>query len=150
DLEDKNVGKFWQRVREGEPITLDFSNKSIASQIDAIRKTNKSRGAYGGPGWANYAASYYNDTNRYLGIIRKLLRRKGVAVIVIGNSIIQGVNLPVDKHIEEIGKGQRFQSLGIRLLRKKRVGSSIVDSSRRNGKKTNATLYESAVILSKP
>lgn len=149
-LEEDNIGKFWQTVREGPLISLSFAHKRIAEQIELIRATNKSKGIYGGPGWANYVCAYYNDTSRYLQIFRKLLRRRGAAVIVIGNSIIQGINLPVEEHIRAIATNLGFKSRGIRLLREKRVGSSIVDSSCRNGKKTNATLYESALILQKP
>lgn len=150
ELERHNIGTFWQTVRQQPPIQLSFRNKQIADKIESIRGTNKDNRVYGGPGWANYVAAYYNDTFRYIGIVRKLLRRRGVAVIVIGNSIIQGVNLLVDQHIAEVAGSIGLKVQGIRLLREKRVGSSIVDSSCRNGKKTSAALYESAVILSKP
>lgn len=150
ELERNNIGKFWQTVREKPPVSLTFTHHRIAEQIETMRATNRSKGIYGGAGWANYVTTYYNDTFRYLGLFRKLLRRRGVAVIVVGNSIIQGINLPVDQYVGEIAASLGLRTRARRLLREKRVGSSIVDSSCRNGKKTNGTLYESAVILLKP
>lgn len=149
ELERQNIGRFWQTVREAPPVALSVPHDGIAKQVDTIRNMNPDKRAYGGPGWANYVASYYNDTFRYLEILKRLLRRRAKAVIVVGNSIIQGNNLPVDKHISEIAAEIGLETRQIRLLREKRVGSSIVDSSCRNGNGTKATLYESAVILAR-
>ena len=149
ELERQNIGRFWQTVREAPPVPLSVPHEGIAKQVYTIRNMNPDRRAYGGPGWANYVASYYNDTFAYLRILKKLLKRRARAVIVIGNSIIQGVNLPVDRHICELAEQLGLEPCAIRLLREKRVGSSIVDSSCRNGNGVKAALYESAVILAK-
>lgn len=68
-------------------------------------------------------------------------------MIVVGNSILQGVELTVDKFLGEIGvqHGLRFEDT--HMLRKKRVGNSIIRSSVRNAAGVSASLYEVAVVL---
>src|SRR3990172_1358965 len=62
-LEGLNFGKYWQTVREQERIELSFSlpSSDLEEQLQTLRKINPDKGIYGGRGWANYAASYFND-----------------------------------------------------------------------------------------
>src|SRR2546430_12779258 len=66
-LEEANFGKFWQTVREHKCIDLDFemSDSEISGQLKKLRKLHPEKGIYGGNGWANYAASYFNDCYRF-------------------------------------------------------------------------------------
>ena len=148
--ETDSFGKFWQTVRGLPLIDLTFSLPELSEIIDRVRTLNVEKGAYGGTGWANYIATYFNDTYRFCGILKQLLDRGGVAVIVIGNSIIQGVEVKTDQLFGEIANlsGLKFEDNW--LLRKKRTGSSIIQSSVRVDKATEKTvLYESAIVLRK-
>ena len=153
EYEQQSFGKFWQTVRQGEPILLNFDCPDLALAIEKLRATNVDRGYYGGPGWANYVATYMNDTYRFAGMLRRQLRPGGHAVIVIGNSIIQGMEFAVDKLFAQIAERQNLQVEDIRIVRKKRVGNSIIDSSVRNsdanGHRNKTQLYDAAVILRK-
>ena len=148
--ETDSFGKFWQTVRGLPSIDLTFALPELSDIIDRVRSLNVEKGAYGGAGWANYIATYFNDTYRFCGILKQLLDRRGVAVIVIGNSIIQGVEVKTDQLFGKIGKlcGLKFEDNW--LVRKKRTGSSIIQSSVRVDKATEKTvLYESAIVLRK-
>lgn len=149
-LETGNFGKFWQTVRDGQDIELNFEHRDLEKTLKQLRETRKSAGAYGGPGWANYVTAYFNDSYRFLAILKRVLKRKGAGVIVIGNSIIQGMEIKVEKILGEIAVQQGFKLEGVPCIRDKRVGASITQSSVRRGLRTNATLYESAVIIQKP
>ncbi|MER3425278.1 MAG: site-specific DNA-methyltransferase [Nitrospiraceae bacterium] len=149
-LETGNFGKFWQTVRDDKALDLEFQHQGLQQILDRLRETRKSEGAYGGPGWANYVAAYFNDCCRFLNILRRVLKRNGIGVIVIGNSIIQGLEIKVEQILGEIGIQQGLQLEGTPLIRSKRVGASITQSSVRRGLLNKATLYESAVILRKP
>lgn len=149
-LETGNFGKFWQTVRDGQDIELNFEHRDLEKTLKQLRETRTSAGAYGGPGWANYVTAYFNDSYRFLAILKRVLKRKGAGVIVIGNSIIQGMEIKVEKILGEIAIQQGFKLEGVPCIRDKRVGASITQSSVRRGLRTNATLYESAVIIQKP
>ena len=72
------------------------------------------------------------------------------AVVVIGNSILQGVEINTDQIFADIGEIAGLKKRDIILLRTKRTGSSIIDSSVRAAKTTKkTTLYETAVVFSK-
>ena len=106
------------------------------------------KGTYGGPGWANYVATYFNDTCRFCDVLSHLLKPGAAAVIVLGNSIIQGVEVKTDYFFGRIAE---LCGLGFKdtiLLREKRTGTSIIQSSVRVDKAAVKTvLYESAVVL---
>jgi SAM-dependent methyltransferase len=148
-IENESMGKYWQTVRSGLPVELGFDNRSIESLLSRIRLVRPGHGAYGGLGWANYAATYFNDTRRWLQVLHSALRPGGMAIIVIGNSIIQGVGVATDQILAEIGGLVGFEIVATDRLRNKRVGGSILQSSVRRGEKPgpSAGLYESAVIL---
>ena len=148
-LEALNFGTYWQNARDRERIDLDPSidNGEIREAIDAVRQRNPDKGVYGGNGWANYAAQYFNDCARFLDSAAWCLRPGATALVVIGNSILQGVPVPTDRFLAVIASSRGFQVSDIHVPRETRVGSSIVNSSVRAGKANGRTLYESIVEL---
>ena len=151
EFEQQSFGKFWQTVRQGEPVRLGFDCPDLSAAVERLRSRNAERGYYGGPGWANYVATYFNDTNRFAKMLRRQLRPGGHAVIVIGNSIIQGMEFALDQLFAQMAERQNLRVEEIRTVRKKRVGSSIIDSSVRNGEpgghRDKTQLYDAAVVL---
>ena len=151
NYEQQSFGKFWQTVRQGQRVDLSFEFPELATAIEHLRTLNAQRGPYGGPGWANYVATYFNDANRFYDLVRRQLRPGAHAVIVVGNSIIQGIEFKVDRLMAEIAERRGLHVDDIRIVRTKRVGNSIIDSSVRNGhesgEKHAMQLYDAAVIL---
>jgi len=146
--ETSSFGKFWQTVRDQKPIALAFDLPTLKKAMDEIRCRNREKGHYGGPGWANYVATYFNDTHRFCTVLSKLLKPDAAAVIVLGNSIIQGVEIKTDHFFGKIAEicGLTFEDTI--LLREKRTGTSIIQSSVRVDKAAQRTvLYESAIVL---
>src|SRR5207245_5991784 len=135
--------------RDSAPIALQCESRELRGVLSALRKVRSSEGAYGGPGWANYVASYFNDCDRFLINLKRVIRRGGVGVVVIGNSIIQGMEIKTDRVLGDLAVQKGFTLEGIIELRSKRVGTSIAGSSVRRGKRNGARLYETAVILRK-
>lgn len=151
ELENRNIGKFWQTVRHADQVELAFQYTPLEKTLEQMRATRRDKGVYGGLGWANYVASYFNDCYRFLGVLHRALDRRGEAVIVVGNSIIQGFHIPVETYLADIAVMDGWDLTRIDLLREKRVGASILNSSVRRGLKPGKItgLYESAVILHK-
>jgi len=148
--ETSSSGKFWQTVRESEPIHLNFDMPHLSEIARAIRERNTDKAAYGGPGWANYVATYFNDTLVFCQVLNQLLRPGAVAVIVLGNSIIQGIEVKTDYFFGKIAELSGLKFEDTHLLRKKRTGSSIIQSSVRVDQAADKTvLYESAIVLRK-
>jgi hypothetical protein len=148
--EDESFGKFWQTVRGLDPVELAFSLPSLKTTIELIRAANNEKAEYGGPGWANYVATYFNDTYRFCAVLAKLLRRNGRAVIVLGNSIIQGVEVKTDQVFGKVAELCGLEFVETVPLRQKRTGTSIIQSSVRVEKAAQKTvLYESAIVLRK-
>jgi hypothetical protein len=148
-LEINNFGQYWQTVREAEPITLAFEHRELEGILKKLHETRNHKGAYGGPGWANYVVSYFNDCFRFMSILKRVLVRGGVGVVVIGNSIIQGADIRTEKILGDIVAIQGLILEGVYCVREKRVGASITQSSVRQGERTSATLSESAVVVRK-
>ncbi len=148
-LEALNLGTYWQNARDEDRIDLDPSidDDEIKSAIDAVRQKNPEKGVYGGNGWANYAARYFNDCVRFADGAAWCLRPGATALVVIGNSILQGVPIPTDRFLAAIAACRGFEVADIHVPRETRVGSSIVESSVRAGKAAGSTLYESVVEL---
>ncbi len=146
-LERESYGRFWQTVRNDRPIALDFDLSEVSSLVAEIRNKRTHKGQYGGPGWANYAVCYLNDSWRFIQLVNDVLKPGGTAVVVVGNHIIQGVNVEVDRILSLLGKRQGLQC-DINLLRDKRVGNSITNSTVRRGR-TKVNLYEAAVEMKK-
>jgi hypothetical protein len=146
--EDESFGKFWQTVRGLESVKLKFPMPDLVKTIDLIAAANSQKQEYGGPGWANYVATYFNDTHRFCGVLSRLLRKNGKAVIVLGNSIIQGVEVRTDQIFGRIAELCGLEFAETIPLRKKRTGTSIIQSSVRVDKASLKTvLYESAIVL---
>jgi len=148
-LEEANFGKYWQTVRDSKPLTLNFEHTELAHTLVKLRQTREEKGPYGGPGWANYVTTYFNDCSRFFSVLKRVLVRGGVGVIVIGNSIIQGHEIKTDLILADIARQSGLSLLAVQPLRTKRVGASITSSAVRRGNKSKATLYESAVIIRK-
>lgn len=147
-LETNNYGKYWQTVRDNKyTCSLELSSLKLQRIIDKIRAVETDRSVYGGHGWANYATEYFNDTLRFLQKTGDVLKPKGKAVIVIGNSILKGVEVPTDQVFAYTAKELNFAKVKNIQVRKTRIGSSIVGSGLRTaGKKV---LYESVVEIEK-
>jgi hypothetical protein len=146
--ESQSFGKFWQTVRDLPEVSLKFKLPQLSKILKIVRQLNTDKQQYGGTGWANYIATYFNDTYYFCKVLRTLLRPKGVAIVVLGNSIIQGVEVETDQIFGQIATlcGLKFEKTI--LLRNKRTGSSIIQSSVRTDKaKTKTVLYESAIVL---
>jgi DNA modification methylase len=151
-LENANFGKFWQTVRDQEYLDLSFSlpGTDIAEKLQALRQLHPEKGIYGGNGWANYAASYFNDCYRFAMGINYVLKPGGVALVVIGNSILQGISIPTDQYFGQIAESVGLELARIDIPRTTRVGNSIIQSSVRVGKAQDSQqLYEAIVELRK-
>lgn len=148
--ENDSFGKFWQTVRASRSVPLEFDLKGVQDVIESVRQLNVEKGVYGGPGWANYIATYFNDTYRFCRTLRGLLRRNAAAVVVLGNSVIQGIEVKTDQFFGEIAASSGLIFEKTIMLREKRTGSSIIQSSVRVDKaKAKTVLYESAIVLRK-
>lgn len=153
-IEHGNYGKYWQTVRSREEaLELNFENPppELASLIEKLRGSGEDRGLYGGNGWANYAAQYFNDTYRFgRGLIRAL-RPGGKAYVVVGNSILQGINFETDRHLASVCEAAGLETEKIHTPRSSRAGDSIIRSEVRvAAAKKGHCLYESVVELRRP
>lgn len=152
-LEEANFGTYWQTVREQACLDLAFElpDPSLKRCLHEIRMLHPERGIYGGNGWANYAARYFNDCHRFARCVMEVLKPGGSALIVIGNSILQGVCIPTDLYFGQIAEALGLELLGIDIPRTTRVGNSIIQSEVRVAKAQNThQLYEAVVTLRKP
>lgn len=151
-LEQRNFGTYWQTARDMDPVSLDpaIAHAEIDSLVSDLRAVNPEKGIYGGQGWANYAALYFNDCLRFAEGMKWCLRPGATALVVIGNSILQGIPVPTDRFLAEIAERAGMEAVGIYTPRDARVGNSIVNSSVRVGKANGSRLYESVVELRRP
>jgi DNA modification methylase len=151
-LEQANFGKYWQTVREEKLVDLKFSlpNTDLEERLQLIRSKNPGKGVYGGNGWANYAASYFNDCYTFVEGIMYCLKSGGTALVVIGNSILQGIQVPTDYYFGKIAETVGLELVKIHIPRQARVGTSIINSTVRVGKSPNKQgLYEAVIELRK-
>ena len=151
-LEELNFGTYWQNARSEDRVELNRSVRSpdLRSTLASIEQQNPDRGVYGGRGWANYAARYFNDCVRFADGARWCLRKGGTALVVIGNSILQGIPVSTDAFLGELAAERGLDLVDIHIPRNSRVGSSIINSSVRAGQANGHRLYESVVELRKP
>jgi hypothetical protein len=151
ELERASFGKFWQTVRQGPQVELAFEFRELDKALRHLRTLRPEKGHYGGRGWASYVATYFNDVDRFMRMLRHQLRIGGYAVIVVGNSIIQGIDFRVDHLMAQMAERHGLHVDDVRVVRTKRVGNSIIDSSVRNGtgdgQGKGIRLYDAAVIL---
>lgn len=145
-LETGNFGKFWQTVRNDAPIALIPQLPTLATEIEAIRNTNTGRGVYGGRGWANYITAYMNDLDKFCQLSAKILKPGATAVIVVGNSIVQGIEIKVEERLCDIAQLHNLTVANVTILRE-RVGSSIINSGSRQRSNKESALYDAAVAL---
>lgn len=150
--ETASFGKFWQTVRQGPIIEVVPDIALVRDKVAQLRTLRTEKGAYGGPGWANYVATYVNDCSKLVKQMSAELAEDGRAVIVVGNSIIQGMEFKIDEILAELGEMNGLQTESIVMVRKKRVGNSIIASSVRKAapESQQAVLYDAAVVLKKP
>ena len=149
-LEALNFGTYWQNARDRERIDLapEIQDREILDAIEEVRAKHPEKGVYGGSGWANYAALYFNDCARFAAGVKRCLRSGATALVVIGNSILQGVQIPTDRFLAKIAERKGLEATKIHVPRSTRVGNSIIDSPVRAAKAANgARLYESVVEL---
>lgn len=152
ELEEENVGKYWQTVRDIENVELVFSlpNADLIEKLKILRSLNTHKGIYGGNGWANYAATYFNDCFKFAQGIKFSLQKGGRALVVIGNSILQGVMIETDQYFGKIAESIGLKLIDIEIPRSERVGNSIINSVVRVEKAKKAhKLYEAVVHLEK-
>lgn len=152
ELEQSNFGKYWQTVRELKRVELDIQlpKSDLSEKIEKLRDINVERGIYGGNGWANYAASYFNDCHKLARGIQYVLKPGSTALVVIGNSILQGVMIPTDRYFSEIAEAEGLELVDIHIPRATRVGNSIIQSDVRVKKADDKhSLYEAVVELRK-
>lgn len=153
ELEELNFGTYWQNARGKAPITLDPTarDRKIVDALRRIRQRRAEEAVYGGPGWANYATQYLNDCARFARMAFRALEPGGTALVVIGNSILQGVHIPTDVFLGRIAQANGLELVDIHRPRSTRVGNSIVNSKVRadNGNHTTK-LYEAVVELRRP
>ena len=150
-IERQSFGLFWQTVRSGPPVALQPDLPHLAEQIEQLRALHPEKGPYGGSGWANYAAAYFNDCQRFCAVTLSRMRPGGAVVVVIGNNILQGIEFQTDRLFAEIAERAGFKLVKLHEVRKRRTGNSIVNSSVRIGAaRQRARLYETAVELRAP
>ena len=144
-LEDANFGKYWQSVRDLEYLGLAFSlpDTDIEERLQELRSLNTEKKAYGGNGWANYAAAYFNDCYKFAKGINHVLKSGGTALVVIGNSILQGITIPTDQYFGQIAKSISLELVDIHIPRATHAGNSIIQSAVQVAKtKDSHQLYE--------
>lgn len=147
----KSFGKFWQTVRDLPAIGLDFELRELEQVVRKIRDLYPEKGQYGGRGWANYVAGYFNDTRSFCDVLFRLLKPGAAAMIVLGNSVIQGIAVKTDHFFGRIAELSGLEFEETILLRNKRTGTSIIQSSVRTDKAQMKTvLYETGIVLRKP
>lgn len=148
-LETGNFGKFWQTVRGDGPIPLVPQLPQLKEEIAEIRGINSDRGIYGGNGWANYVTAYMNDLDRFCGLLARILKPGGTAVVVVGNSIVQGQEIKVEERLCEVAELRGLSVVSVTKLRE-RVGSSIINSGARLHSRSKSALYDAAVTILRP
>ncbi len=148
-LETGNFGKFWQTVRANDPLPLNPDLPPLEKEIEEIRRINNDRGVYGGNGWANYITTYMNDLERFCQLLGIVLKPGGTAVVVVGNSIVQGKEIKVEERLRDIAELRGLSVQAVTKLRE-RVGSSIINSGARLRTGSKSVLYDAAVVLRRP
>ena len=148
-LETLNFGTYWQNARDVERIDLApvIQDEEIRETLAAVRRKRPDKGVYGGRGWANYAAQYFNDCARFAAAAKRCLRPGGTALVVVGNSILQGVPVPTDRFLASIASACGLEVAAVHTPRGTRVGSSIVESRGHTESACSERLYESIVEL---
>lgn len=147
-LEEDNYGKFWQTVREPRyQAKLIFESPWLEELLAEVAAIQTEKGIYGGTGWANYACEYFNDTYRFLTKMRHALKPGSRALIVVGNSVIKGINIELDRVFTHVAQLLGYTNGETHLVRDTRIGSSIVGTGLRSDGEKKQKLYEVVVEL---
>jgi excisionase family DNA binding protein len=150
-MEALSFGQFWQTARSAPKIALRVSIPELDHTLELVSRQHPEKGEYGGQGWANYAAAYFNDCDRFCAVTKRVMKPSGAVVVVIGNNILQGVEIKTDVFFSRIAEQHGFKVVDLHRVRKKRTGSSIINSSVRAAtEKKRCELYETAVELRAP
>jgi len=151
EIEERSFGKYWQTVREGPEVRLKFGFDTLANVLRKIRHTADDKRIYDGYGWANYLATYFNDSFDFLSSLSRILAPGGVAIVVIGNSVVQGHEVKTDEIWAAMAQSRSIRLCveDFQIVRRKRVGNSIINSSVRTGADSGVTLHESILTLRK-
>jgi hypothetical protein len=51
-----------------------FAHPGLDTLITELRQIRAEKGPYGGPGWANYMTAYFNDAQKFVDILKNVLR----------------------------------------------------------------------------
>ena len=128
-----------------------IADPEIIDTLEELRSKTPEKGTYGGRGWANYATTYFNDCLRFARGAHWCLRPGASALVVIGNSILQGVPIPTDQFLARIAAVAGLETVDIHIPRNTRVGNSIINSEVRVGAADKRNrLYEAVVELRRP
>ncbi len=97
-------------------------------------------------------ATYFNDSLDFLQTLWKYLTPGGRVLVVIGNSVVQGYEVKTDELWADIARSDAVGLTveGLEVVRKKRVGNSIINAAVRNGAGQGVKLYEAILTLRKP
>ena len=80
-----------------------------------------------------------NDLDRFCGLLARILKPGGTAVVVVGNSIVQGQEIKVEERLCDISELCGLSVMNVTRLRE-RVGSSIVGSGARLRSRSKSAL----------
>ena len=147
-LEEQNFGSSWQLARDLDPVPLDpvINDREISDTLRRIREQNPDKGVNGGKGWANYATIYLNDCVKFMRGLQWVLNDDGTGLIVVGNSILQGIQVPTDQFMAKVARHCGLEVRSITTPREARVGNSIVNSGVRTAQaEQKGSLYESVI-----
>lgn len=97
----ENVRRTERVLLRGRPTGLATVDR-VAAELDAVSETRGGR-----------ARRYFKDMRAALGEMLRVLRPRGTAVLVVGDSLLRGVNLPTAACLAEIAEslndaGDRF------------------------------------------
>ena len=90
-----------------------------------------------------------NDLDRFCQLLNIILKPGGTAVVVVGNSIVQGREIKVEERLRDIANLRGLAVTDVTKLRD-RVGSSIINTGARQQSKSKSALYEAAVVINRP
>jgi hypothetical protein len=65
-LEEANFGKYWQTVRDHEPLDLQFDHPELCRTLVRLRQTRTDKGAYGGLGGPTMSRSISTTVSAFV------------------------------------------------------------------------------------
>lgn len=149
-LERDMFGGSWQQARTQPIPPLDVPLPDALHLIDTLCQKHPSAGVYGGRGWASYVATYLNASARFLRDVLTVVKPSGMVLIVIGNSVIQGIPIPTEHLIRQMAEWHGFHTVDCRCIQSKRIGSSVLATRKAMTPSTTANLSEWLIVLQRP